>query len=105
MVESGYRLITEGLNVAHLRLIIGSSMGGMHAWVGTEMYPNLMDGVVPISCQPVEISGRNGIDAASRFGHAAPRSTDGRHRCKYWPFGWRTSSECATALPDLTGKA
>src|SRR5580693_1756923 len=61
MVESGYRLITEGLDVAHLRLIIGSSMGGMHAWMWAEMYPDLMDGVVPISCQPIEISGRNWI--------------------------------------------
>src|SRR5437762_3220088 len=59
MVESGYRLITEGLDVAHLRLVIGSSMGGMHAWMWAEMYPDLMDGVVPISCQPVQISGRN----------------------------------------------
>jgi homoserine O-acetyltransferase/O-succinyltransferase len=61
MVESGYRLITEALGVAHLRLIIGSSMGGMHAWMWAEIYPDLMDGVVPISCQPVEISGRNWI--------------------------------------------
>ncbi|HYM72282.1 MAG TPA: alpha/beta fold hydrolase [Stellaceae bacterium] len=59
MVDSGYRLITEGLGVAHLRLVIGSSMGGMHAWMWAEAYPDLMDGVVPISCQPVEISGRN----------------------------------------------
>ena len=59
MVESGYRLISEGLDVAHLRLVIGSSMGGMHAWMWAEMYPDLMDGVVPMSCQPVEISGRN----------------------------------------------
>jgi homoserine O-acetyltransferase len=59
MVDSGYRLITEGLGVAHLRLVIGSSMGGMHAWMWAEMYPDLMDGVVPISCQPVQISGRN----------------------------------------------
>ena len=59
MVESGYRLITEGLGVGHLRLVIGSSMGGMHAWMWAEMYPDLMDGVVPLSCQPVEISGRN----------------------------------------------
>jgi homoserine O-acetyltransferase len=59
MVDSGYRLITEGLGVAHLRLVIGSSMGGMHAWMWAEMYPDLMDGVVPLSCQPVEISGRN----------------------------------------------
>jgi homoserine O-acetyltransferase len=59
MVQSGYRLLTEGLGVAHLRLVIGSSMGGMHAWMWAEMYPDLMDGVVPLSCQPVEISGRN----------------------------------------------
>jgi homoserine O-acetyltransferase/O-succinyltransferase len=59
MVDSGYRLITEGLDVGHLRLVIGSSMGGMHAWMWAEMYPDLMDGVIPISCQPVEISGRN----------------------------------------------
>jgi len=59
MVDSGYRLITEGLGVAHLRLVIGSSMGGMHAWMWAEAYTDLMDGVIPISCQPVEISGRN----------------------------------------------
>jgi homoserine O-acetyltransferase len=59
MVDSGYRLITEGLGVNHLRLVIGSSMGGMHAWMWAEAYPDLMDGVIPISCQPVQISGRN----------------------------------------------
>ncbi|HKS90123.1 MAG TPA: alpha/beta fold hydrolase, partial [Stellaceae bacterium] len=59
MVESGYRLITERLGVGHLRLVIGSSMGGMHAWMWAGMYPGLMDGVIPLSCQPVEISGRN----------------------------------------------
>ena len=59
MVDSGHRLITEGLGVAHLRLVIGSSMGGMHAWMWAEAYPDLMDGVIPISCQPVQISGRN----------------------------------------------
>ena len=61
MVESGYRLITEGLGVEHLRLLIGSSMGGMHAWMWAEMYPDLMDAVIPLSCQPIEISGRNWI--------------------------------------------
>ncbi|MGE3539817.1 MAG: alpha/beta fold hydrolase [Candidatus Tectimicrobiota bacterium] len=59
MVESGYRCITEGLGVGHLRLVIGSSMGGMHAWLWAERYPDLMDGIVALSCQPVEISGRN----------------------------------------------
>jgi homoserine O-acetyltransferase/O-succinyltransferase len=53
IVESDYRLTTEGLGVAHLRLVIGSSMGGMHAWMGAEMYP----GMAPIACQPIEIIG------------------------------------------------
>jgi homoserine O-acetyltransferase len=61
MVETGHRLITEGLEVAHLRLVIGSSMGGMHAWMWAEIYPDLMDGVVPLSCQPIQVSGRNWI--------------------------------------------
>ena len=34
-------------------------MGGMHAWMWAEMYPDLMDGIIALSCQPVEISGRN----------------------------------------------
>ena len=59
MVDSGYRLLTEGLGVGHLRLVIGSSMGGMHCWLWAEAYPDLMDGVVALSCQPVQISGRN----------------------------------------------
>ncbi|HEX5452844.1 MAG TPA: alpha/beta fold hydrolase [Stellaceae bacterium] len=59
MVDSGYRLITGHLGVGHLRLVIGSSMGGMHAWMWAGTYPDLMDGVIPLSCQPVEISGRN----------------------------------------------
>src|SRR5687768_13374685 len=30
MVEAQYRLLTEGLGVNHARLVIGTSMGGMH---------------------------------------------------------------------------
>src|SRR5213080_1723704 len=39
MVEAQYRLVTEGLGVKHLRLVIGNSMGGMHAWLWGEKYP------------------------------------------------------------------
>ena len=82
MVEFGYRLITEGLDVTHLRLVIGSSMGGVHAWMCAEMYPYLMDGVVPISCQPVEISGRNwlGRRASGRSDPARPGWNNGSLR-------------------------
>jgi homoserine O-acetyltransferase len=61
MVDSVHRMVTEGLRVAHLRLVIGSSLGCMHSFMWAEMYPDLMDGIVGLSCQPVEISGRNRI--------------------------------------------
>ena len=61
MVDSAHRLVTDGLEVAHLRLVIGSSLGCMHSFLWAEMYPDLMDGIVGLSCQPVEVSGRNWI--------------------------------------------
>ena len=61
MVDSVHRLVTDGLEVDHLRLVIGSSLGCMHSFMWAEMYPDLMDGIVGLSCQPVEISGRNWI--------------------------------------------
>jgi homoserine O-acetyltransferase len=61
MVDTVHRLVTEGIKVAHLRLIVGSSLGCMHSFMWAEMYPELMDGIVGLSCQTVEISGRNWI--------------------------------------------
>ena len=59
MVTAQYRLLTEGLGVNHLRLVMGTSMGGMHTWVWAEKYPNFMDAALPLACLPVEIAGRN----------------------------------------------
>lgn len=59
IVASEHQLVTEGLGIKHLRLVLGSSMGGMHAWMWGYMYPDLMDGLVPIASQPIQISGRN----------------------------------------------
>jgi len=59
MVDAQYRLITEGLGVTHLRLVIGTSMGGMHTWLWAERYPGMMDGAVALTSQPSQISGRN----------------------------------------------
>src|SRR5471032_459710 len=61
IIASEYRLVTEGLGIKHLRLVLGSSMGGMHCWMWGGMYPGLMDALVPIASQSVEISGRNWI--------------------------------------------
>ena len=40
MVEAQHRLLTEGLGVNHLRLVMGTSMGGMHTWLWGERYPD-----------------------------------------------------------------
>jgi homoserine O-acetyltransferase len=59
MVQAQYRLLTEGLGIRHLRLVIGTSMGGMHTWLWGGMYPDYMDGLVPLASQPTPMSGRN----------------------------------------------
>ena len=59
MVDAQYRLVTEGLGIKHLRLVLGTSMGGMQTWLWAERYPDMMDGAVAIASQPTEISGRN----------------------------------------------
>lgn len=59
MVLADYRLLNEHLGVKHLRLVMGTSMGGMHTWVWGETYPDFMDALMPLACQPVAIVGRN----------------------------------------------
>jgi homoserine O-acetyltransferase len=59
MIESQYRLVTEGLQVNHLRLVMGTSMGGMHTWLWGELHPELMDALLPLASLPTQISGRN----------------------------------------------
>lgn len=61
MVDAQYRLVKEGLGVRHLRLVIGNSMGGMHTWLWGVKYPGEMDALVPMACQPSEMSSRNWI--------------------------------------------
>lgn len=59
MVRAQYRLVTEHLGVNHLRLVMGTSMGGMHTWVWGYSYPDFMDALMPLASLPVEIAGRN----------------------------------------------
>jgi len=61
MVAAQHLLLTEGLGIQHLRLIFGTSMGCMHAFVWGETYPTLMDAMMPMACLPVQIVGRNRI--------------------------------------------
>ena len=59
MVEAQYRLLTEGLGIDHARLVMGTSMGGMHTWLWGELHPDFMDVLMPLASLPTQISGRN----------------------------------------------
>jgi len=59
MVEAQFRLLTEGLGVNHARLVMGTSMGGMHTWLWGEAHPDFMDALLPLASLPTQISGRN----------------------------------------------
>jgi homoserine O-acetyltransferase len=59
MVSAQHELVEKGLGVNHLRLVMGTSMGCMHSWVWGETYPDFMDALMPLACQPVQIAGRN----------------------------------------------
>jgi len=61
IVKLQHLLVTEGLGLSHLRLVMGTSMGAMHTWIWGYMFPNFMDGLVPLASNPVEIAGRNRI--------------------------------------------
>ena len=61
LVALQHRLLTEGLGVNHLRLVLGTSMGGMHSWMWGYKHPDFMDGLVPLASVPTAIVGRNRV--------------------------------------------
>jgi homoserine O-acetyltransferase len=61
MVEADYLLLTRALKVNHARLVMGTSMGGMHTWLWGEQHPEFMDALMPLASLPTQISGRNRV--------------------------------------------
>lgn len=59
MVLAQHRLVTEGLGIPKLRLVLGNSMGGMHAWLWATRFPDAMEAVVPMASQPTAMASRN----------------------------------------------
>ena len=59
MVAAHHRLLTEGLGLQRVRMVLGNSMGGMHAWVWGVTHPDFMDVLVPMASTPNPMSGRN----------------------------------------------
>jgi len=61
IVQAQYRLVTEHLGVRRLRLVLGTSAGGMQTWLWGVTYPDFMEVLVPLASQPVEVADRNWI--------------------------------------------
>jgi homoserine O-acetyltransferase len=61
MVNAQYAVVTQGLQVDHLRLVLGTSMGCMHTWMWGENHADFIDALMPLACLPVQIAGRNRI--------------------------------------------
>ena len=100
MIEAQYRLLNDGLAVNHLRLVIGTSMGGMHAWLWGSLHPDYMDALMPLASLPTQISGRNRmwrriiIDAV-RY---SPDWNDGDYQTQ--PSGLRTVAQMMYLMGD-----
>lgn len=61
MIDLQYRLLTEGLGISHMRLMMGTSMGGMHSWLWGQVHPTFMDALMPLASLPTQISSRNRV--------------------------------------------
>lgn len=61
MVRLQHRLVTQGLGLTTLKLVMGTSMGAMHAWNWGYMFPDFATALVPLASNPVEIGGRNRV--------------------------------------------
>jgi homoserine O-acetyltransferase len=59
MVGAQYRMLTEKLGVTKLKLILGTSMGCMHAFMWGTARPGFAEKLAPFACLPVEIAGQN----------------------------------------------
>ncbi len=89
MVRATHDMIVNGLHVNHLRLVMGTSLGGMQTWMWGEAYPTMMDALMPLASLPVQISGRNRIwrNMIADLIMSSPNYDDGNYTSQ--PYGMK----------------
>jgi len=61
MIGAQKRMLEEGLGIHRLQLILGTSMGAMHAFMWGTTYPGFAKRLAPVACNTIELAGRNRI--------------------------------------------
>jgi homoserine O-acetyltransferase/O-succinyltransferase len=102
MVAAQHELVEKGLGVDHLRLILGTSMGCMHAFVWAETYPNDMDALFPLACNVIPVAGRNRLwrEMVIQAIRADPEWKNGEYTTQP-----RTALEVAADIQLIAGSA
>jgi homoserine O-acetyltransferase len=103
MIRAQHRLLTEGLKVNHLRLVMGTSMGGMHTWLWGQKYPDFMDALLPLASLPTQISGRNRLwrNMAAGAIRTDPGYKDGEYKGQ--PHGLRFAAQMMQLVSSSPG--
>jgi homoserine O-acetyltransferase/O-succinyltransferase len=84
MVALQHRLVTETLGIKRLRLLMGTSMGCMHALLWGERWPDAARALMPLGCEAVQIAGLNRMwrQLAIESITADPAYAGGRYRAQ-----------------------
>jgi homoserine O-acetyltransferase len=59
IVTAQHSLLVDGLGIEALRLLLGTSMGGMQTWMWGARYPEIAQALMAIASLPERITGRN----------------------------------------------
>jgi homoserine O-acetyltransferase len=93
------------MGITHLKLVLGTSMGGMQTWLWGEMFPNDMDCLAAIASTPAAISGKNMIwrEMISQAIRSDPAWRNGDYSKDSPPRNWIKAAIPLSAI--MTGSA
>ena len=59
IVNAQHKIVQDLFGLDSLRLILGTSMGGMNTWMWGYLFPTMARSLMPIACLPHRLSGQN----------------------------------------------
>jgi homoserine O-acetyltransferase/O-succinyltransferase len=59
IVKAQHRIVQDLFGLQQLRLILGTSMGGMNTWMWGYLYPDVAKALMPVACLPQKLAGQN----------------------------------------------